>query len=110
MAAKAAYGAGPQAPPFLTSAGTPLTAPGLAALMRTALDLAGRDTRARKITVHSLRRSGACSAAGGGSAHSDVMTHGTWRGDSVDAYVPRTLFSSVPQTIKNILGSNTSVH
>ena len=110
LAARAATQAPLTAPLFLTSTGSPLTPHGLAALMRTALNLLGRDTGGGKVTPHSLRRSGATAAARWGAGRTDVMTHGTWKGDAVDSYVPKTLFTAVPQTIKTILGNATSAH
>ena len=108
LAAKAANPAPPSAPLFLTTTSRPLTAPGLAVFMRTALNIAGRGPGGGKVTAHSLRRSGARAAATGGCGRPDVMLHGTWRGAGIDAYVPRTLFTSVPHTIKTILGCPTS--
>ena len=109
LAAKAATPASPSAPLFLTTAGRPLTPAGVGALMRVALDARGTPP-SEKVTVHSLRRSGARAAAGEGISRSEVMTHGMWRGNSVDSYVPRALFTSVPKAIKTILGSQTSPH
>ena len=108
LAAKASTPAPLSAPLFLIGSGRPLTPTGLAGLMRTALNVVGRRPGGGKVTVHSLRRSGARAAATGDCGRSDVMLHGTWRGAGVDAYVPRTLFTSVPHTIKTILGCPTS--
>ena len=109
LAARAATPADRDSPLFLTSEGRPLTPAGLGALMRVALTLTGAP-RQPGVTVYILRRSGARAAAGAGAPREDVITHGTWRGNSIDAYVPRALFTSVPNTIKTILGSDTSGH
>ena len=104
LAAKAATPAHDSAPLFITTTGRSLTTQGLTALIRAAL-AALRHPAAATVTVHSLRRSGACCAAEGGVDRVSIMTHAIWQGASVDSYVPRALYTSVPKTLATLLGT-----
>ena len=75
LVAKAATPASPSAPLFLTTAGRPLSPVGVRALMRVARHARGAPPSA-KVTVHSLRRSGAWAVTGEGIPRADVMSHG----------------------------------
>ena len=108
LAARAATPAPASGPLFINTQGRPLTAQGVCALMRAALRNHGHPA-ANYVTVHSLRRSGACCAAQAGEGPSHLTTHGTWRARSIDIYVPRTLYTSVPQTMSALLVTSTSV-
>ena len=107
IAARSAVPAPLSAPLFLTSKGRPLTAYGLTGIMRSGLAAAGHPSPGL-ITLHSLRRSGAQAAALAGEGQDQLMTHGTWTGPSLYTYVPRPLFTSVPWTMSDILGSHTA--
>ena len=82
----------------------PLTPDKLTIYMRAALLTLGHPL-AKSVTLHSLRRSGARAAAGGGASEdAQVMSHGTWTSAAVYAYVPKKLFSKVPHVLAKLLG------
>ena len=94
----------PDAPAFMLNKATPLTPARLLAYLRPAL--AAIDYPApHLVTVHSLRRSGARQSARMGAPEADVMTHGTWSSAAVRAYVPKRLYSAVPEAIKKCLAN-----
>ena len=95
--------AGPHAPLFLLpSSGQPLTSPGLVALLRATLAAVG-DPMAYEVTMHSLRRTGALLASGGGAPDGEIMAHGTWTSGAYRAYVPAAPASSaVPMVLSTV--------
>ena len=86
-------------PLFLTTLGRPLTAQGLTSLIRSTLAAMG----------HPAATTARC-AAQAGDNRADVAAHRTWSGSGINAYVPRTMFTSVPQTMTKVLGPLTSEH
>ena len=93
----------PHFPAFMMSPTIPLTHTRLTSYMRGALKAMGHPL-ASSVTVHSLRRSGARAAANGGAPEEAVMTHGTWLSSAIHAYVPKRLFTNVPEVIATLFG------
>ena len=91
--------AGRGAPLFiLPSTGRPLTPSLLTGVMRAALRRR-RSPVADRVTVHSLRRTGAHLASNYGATQADVMTHGTWTSAAVRRYLPTELHSAAPAAL-----------
>ena len=93
----------PDAPAFMLNPSTPLTAPRLNSYMRvilTKLSLPNAD----KVTVHSLRRSGAQAAAAHGASREQLMIHGTWATTAINSYVPQRLYTQVPVIMSTMFG------
>ena len=91
------------APALMLSPAVPLTAPKLNAYMRAILaSLSLPD--ADKVTVHSLRRSGAQAAAGHGASREQLMIHGTWATSAINSYVPHRLYTHVPTIMSTMFG------
>ena len=80
------------------TSGYPLTAPGLAAAMRAGLRTLGA-CDADRVSVHSLRRTGAHLADRAGATLPDLMHHGSWTSSAVRAYLPAPCSSSVPAAL-----------
>ena len=79
-----------------------LTAAGLIAIIRTVLRHQSHPLWHR-VTLHSLRLTGATLAAQDGAPLSEIMDHGTWRSAAVRTYIPRIAQSSVPSRISRLL-------
>ena len=93
----------PHAPALMLDQSRPLT-PALAnTYLRAALS-ALQFKYAHQVTVHSLRRSGARECARLGAPEAQVMLHGTWSSTAVYSYVPKRLFSVIPQKITQMFG------
>ena len=93
----------PDAPALMLSPSAPLTAQKLNAYMRVTLGaLALPD--ADKVTVHSLRRSGAQAAAANGASREHLMIHGTWATSAINSYVPQRLYTEVPTIMSTMFG------
>ena len=93
----------PDAPAFMFSPLSPLTAPKLNAYMRpilTSLALPDAD----KVTVHSLRCSGAQAAAVNGASREQLLIHGTWATTAINSYVPQRLYTQVPTIMSTMFG------
>ena len=86
---------------LLPSSGQPLTSPGLVALLRATLAAVG-DPMAYEVTMHSLRRTGALLASGGGAPDGEIMAHGTWTSGAYRAYVPAPASSAVPMVLSTV--------
>lgn len=92
----------PVGPAFITDQGTPLTTKPVVGIMRLALKQAGYACY-NQVSLHSLRRGGARTAALGGASQDQLMNHGTWKTKSgLKPYilpdqriVPRILASSL---------------
>ena len=93
----------PYAPALMLDAHRPLT-PALAnTYLRAALSSL-QFPLAHQVTVHSLRRSGARECARYGAPEAQVMLHGTWSSSAVYSYVPKRLFSIIPDKIVQMFG------
>ena len=91
----------PDAPAFILSPSSPLTPDRLNAYMRAilaSLDLPEAD----KVTVHSLRRSGAQAAAANGASREQLMIHGTWASTAINSYVPQRLYTRSYSNVSNV--------
>ena len=82
----------------------PLTASQLISMIRTALRHRGHPAWSR-VTLHSLRHTGANLALGHGATLPEIMDHGTWRSKAVYSYIPRVLHSSVPRRVTTALAN-----
>ena len=93
----------PDSPAFMFSSTAPITSQKLNAYMRpilAALSLPDAD----KVTVHSLRRSGAQAAAAYGATREQLMIHGTWASTAINSYVPQRLYTQVPTIMSTMFG------
>ena len=90
-------------PAFMLTASIPLTPNRLTSYLRGALVALGHP-HAATVTIHPLRRSGARESAAGGADESEVMTHGTWTSSAVTSYVPKKLYTRVPQIMSRLFG------
>ena len=93
----------PDAPALMLSPIHPLTPQKLNAYMRVILGILALP-EANKVTVHSLRRSGAQAAAANGATKDDLMIHGTWATSAINSYVPQRLYTEVPQIMSTMFG------
>ena len=93
----------PEAPAFMLSPSSPLTPIRLNSYMRVILGSLGLP-QADKVTVHSLRRSGAQAAAANGATREHLMIHGTWASAAINSYVPQRLYTEVPTVISAMFG------
>ena len=93
----------PDAPALMLSPVVPLTPQKLNAYMRTTLAMLALP-EASKVTVHSLRRSGAQAAAANGASREHLMIHGTWASSAINSYVPQRLYTEVPQIMSLMFG------
>ena len=91
------------APAFMLDASRPLTRSVATTYLRAALS-ALHFPYAHQITVHSLRRSGARECARYGAPENQVMLHGTWSSSAVYSYVPKRLFTVIPEKITQMFG------
>ena len=97
--------ASPDSPIFLWPGGRhPLTAPQLTGMLKTVLRRLGHPAWSR-LTLHSLRHTGATLALGHGATLPEIMDHGTWRSKAVHTYIPRLVQSSVPSRIADLLAN-----
>ena len=92
-----------EAPAIMLSQTVPLTAQKLNAYMRVILASLGLPA-ADKVTVHSLRRSGAQAAAANGATRDQLMIHGTWATSAINSYVPQRLYTDVPIVMSTMFG------
>ena len=88
----------PEAPAFMLAPDRPLTPQKLNSYLRATLGVVGFQD-AHKVTVHSLRRSGAQECARRGVPQDQLMQHGTWSSMAINNYVPLKLYTKVPHTI-----------
>ena len=93
----------PDAPAFMLSPTAPLLPARINLYMRAALQVA-KFPLVRFVTVHSLRRSGAQECARLGAFQEQLMRHGTWVSQAINAYVPKRLYSSIPTFITTLFG------
>ena len=95
--------AAPNAPIFINpDTNRTLTAQQCNSLLQVAA-IALRHPRGNRVTLHSLRRSGARLCAFHGVSESDIKCHGTWHSTSVHTYVPKEVFTGVPGVIAKLL-------
>ena len=92
-----------EAPAFMFSSTLPLTPQKLNSYMRVILTTLGLP-QADKVTVHSLRRSGAQAAAAHGASREQLMIHGTWATTAINSYVPQRLYTHVPAILAKMFG------
>ena len=108
MACREAFRLAPAPPtsPIFLWPGTlsPLTAYQLIQMIRTALRRRGHPGWSR-VTLHTLRHSGATLALGHGATLPEIKDHGTWRSNAVFSYLPRVLQSSVPRRVTTALAN-----
>ena len=90
-----------QGPAFVTTAGFPLRASAVTAVMHAALIAEGHP-HPRAFTLHSLRRGGAQACAQLGVQLDDIRDLGTWTSQSVHSYVPKNAVNSAPRTLSTI--------
>ena len=90
-------------PAFMLSPTIPLTPNRLTAYLRAALSALFHPLT-DKVTVHSLRRSGARAVASAGATEEEMMIHGTWTSSAVTTYVPKKLYTKVTQVMAKIFG------
>ena len=93
----------PSAPAFMLSDHVPLTPQKLTSYLRATLAAIGFE-QAHKVTVHSLRRSGAQECARRGVPQDQLMQHGTWSSLAINQYVPLKLYTKVPHTMAEMFG------
>ena len=93
----------PDAPAFMLSATVPLLPARMNFYMRTGLQ-AIKSPLAQFVTVHSLRRSGAQECARLVASQEQLMRHGTWASQAINAYVPKRLYSTIPSFISTLFG------
>ena len=93
----------PDAPAFMFSPHVPVTPQRLTSYLRAALAAVGFQ-QAHKVTVHSLRRSGAQECARRGASQQQLMQHGTWTSLAINNYVPLKLYTQVPIIMARMFG------
>ena len=86
---------------FVTTAGMPVRAAAVKAVIQLALTEAGHP-HPRAFTLHSLRRGGAQACAQQGARLADIQDLGTWNSHAVHSYVPRAAITSAPRTLSSI--------
>ena len=86
-----AYPAPPSSKALVDATGRPLTPDDVVPDIRAAL-AAIKHPAALEFSLHSLRRSGARTAAASGATEQQVMRHGHWRSTAVRTYVPPYMY------------------